>query len=116
MTCYKNVDIAKAAGLSVETVRKYKKDPEFNAVLSERRAGIVSAAVDKMSESLLSDVDVLQSIINDASVNPAVRVTAIHTKWSHLREWRTLLEFDKRLRVLELAKIGDYTRFDTGGR
>ncbi len=114
MTCYKNVDIAKAAGLSLETVRKYKKDPEFNAVLNERRAGIVSAAVDKMSASLLEDVDALQSIIKDAGVNPAVRVTAVNTKWTHLREWRTLLEFDKRLRALELANIGDFRRFDTG--
>lgn len=115
MTCYKVVDIARAAGLSPETIRKYKRDPAFNAVLNERRAAIVGAAVDRMNESILRDVDVLQEIINNPEVNPAVRVTAINTKWSHLREWRALLDFDDRLRALELANLGNSERFKPGG-
>ena len=114
MTCYKVVDIARVAGLSKETIRKYKRDPEFNAVLNERRAEIVGAAVDRMNESILCDVDVLQEIINNPEVNPAVRVTAINTKWSHLREWKSLLDFDSRLRALELANLGDIGRLRPG--
>jgi len=115
MTCYTLTDIAEAAGLSRETIRKYKRDPAFNAVLNERRAAIVGAAVDKMAGSILRDADVLQEIIDDCNVNPAVRVQAIGTKWSHLREWRALLDFDDRLRALELANLGDSERFRPGG-
>ena len=115
MSCYRVKDIAAAAGVSVTTVNRYKRDPAFNAVLNERRAAIVGAAVDRMNESILRDVDVLEEIIHNPEVNPAVRVTAINTKWSHLREWRALLDFDDRLRALEAANLGDYGRFGPGG-
>ena len=98
-------DIATASGLSERTVRRYKADPAFVAVLNERRAAIVGAAVDRMNESILKDTDVLQSIINDPAVNPAVRVTAINTKWSHLREWRAMLDFERRLSALESSEM-----------
>lgn len=116
LTCYKVVDIARAAGLSPETIRKYKRDPAFNAVLNERRAAIVGAAVDKMTGSILRDADVLQEVIDNPDVNPAVRVQAIGTKWSHLREWRALLDFDSRLRALELANLGENGRLGEGVR
>lgn len=112
---YKVKDIASAAGLAVSTVNKYKRDPAFMAVLNERRAAIVGAAVDKMNESILKDVDVLQEIIGDPEVNPAVRVTAINTKWSHLREWKAMIDFETRLRALEGANFSDLGRFQPGG-
>ena len=115
MTCYKNADIAEAAGVSVATIKRYKKDPEFNAVLNERRAAVVGAAVDRMVNTILNDVDVLQSIIDNDAVNPAVRVTAINTKWGHLREWQALINFDKRLRALESLNIADLSRLGAGG-
>ena len=116
MSCYRVKDIAAAAGVSVSTVNKYKRDPAFVAVLNERRAAIVGAAVDKMTASILRDADVLQEVIDNPHVNPAVRVTAINTKWSHLREWRALLDFDSRLRALELANLGENRKFGEGVR
>ena len=114
MSCYKVKDIAAAAGVSVATVNRYKRDPDFVAVLNERRAAIVGAAVDKMTASILRDADRLQEIIDNPDVNPAVRVQAIGTKWSHLREWRALLDFDDRLKALELAVLRDSERFGPG--
>lgn len=111
---YRVKDIAQAAGLAVSTINKYKRDPAFIAVLNERRSAIVGAAVDRMSESILKDADVLQSIISDPGVNPAVRVTAINTKWVHLREWKALIDFENRLRALEGAGFGDPERFKPG--
>ena len=111
---YKVKDIASAAGLAVSTVNRYKRDPAFVAILNERRAAIVGAAVDRMNESILQDADVLQSIISDPGVNPAVRVTAINTKWVHLREWKALIDFENRLRALEGAGFGDPERFKPG--
>ena len=115
LSCYKVKDIAKAAGLNVSTINKYKRDPAFMAVLNERRTVIVNAAVDKMTGTILKDTDVLQSIIDDESVNPAVRANAINTKWTHLREWKSLIDFESRLRTLESAGIGVFQRFEAGG-
>lgn len=111
---YKVKDIATAAGLAVSTINKYKRDPAFVAILNERRAAIVGAAVDRMNSSILNDVDVLQSVIDDEKVNPAVRVNAINTKWVHLREWKALIDFENRLRALEMAGFGDSERFKPG--
>lgn len=115
MTCYRNADIAAAAGLSIATIKRYKRDPEFNAVLNERRAEIVAAAVDKMTQSILHNADVLQEIIDNPDVNPAVRVQAIGTQWTHLRDWRALLDFDNRLRALETLNFTDMSRLGAGG-
>lgn len=115
MTCYKNADIAAAAGLSIATIKRYKRDPEFKAVLNARRAEIVGAAVDKMTGAILHNADVLQEIIDNPDVNPAVRVQAIGTQWTHLRDWRALLEFDERLRALESHNFTDMSRLRPGG-
>ena len=112
---YKVKDIAAAAGLSVSSVNRYKHDPAFVAILNERRAAIVGAAVDRMNESILNDVDVLQSVIDDEKVNPAVRVNAVNVKWVHLREWKALIDFETRLRALERTNLGDSARFRPGG-
>ena len=112
---YRSVDIAKAAGVSVTTVNRYKADPAFVAILNERRSEIVNAAVDKMNETILKDVSVLQKIIDNDEVNPAVRVNAINTKWSHLREWKSLIDFENRLRALESAGLGLFGAFQAGG-
>jgi hypothetical protein len=108
-------DIAEASGLSERTVRRYKADPAFLSVLNERRAAIIGAAVDQMTESILQDKDVLQSIIGDPAVNPAVRVAAINTKWSHLREWRAMIDFEKRLSALESSEMASNGLFRPGG-
>ena len=105
LTCFTVREIARKTGLSKTTVYKYKADPEFNAVLNERRAAIVQEAVNKMSASILTDVDVLQSIINDAGINPAVRISAINLKWSHLREWHETVDTDNRLKALERSEL-----------
>ena len=111
---YKVKDIAAASGLAVSTVGKYKRDPQFMSVLNERRAAIVRAAVDQMTGSILKDAEVLQSIIEDPKVNPAVRANAINTKWVHLREWKVLADFEDRLRALEGPKFSDPERFEPG--
>lgn len=111
---FKVKDIAASAGVSVSTVNKYSRDPDFMALLNERRAAIVSAAVDRMTETILDDAGILQRIIGDDTVNPAVRVTAISEKWRHLREWTALADFEKRLLSLERARNGDSRRFRPG--
>ena len=108
-------DIAAAAGLSVTTIKKYKHDPALMAILNERRAAIVCAAVDRMSESILNDVDVLQTIISDPAVNAGIRVNAINTKWVHLREWKSLIDFENRLKAIESAINADNGLFKPGG-
>lgn len=111
---FKVKDIAAEAGLALSTVNRLKRDPAFKSVLNERRSAIVSAAVDRMTGSILKDADVLQEIIDDPKVNPAVRANAVNVKWVHLREWKALVDFESRLRALETAGIGDPERFKPG--
>ena len=115
LTNFKVKDIAATAGVAVSTVNRYKNDPGFMAVLNERRAAIVGAAVDKMTESILKDADVLQEIIDDPKVNPAVRSNAINTKWVHIRQWKSMMDQETRLRAIERALFGDPERFEPGG-
>lgn len=115
LTNYKVKDIAAASGLALSTINKYKNDRAFMAALNERRSAIVEAAVDKMTNSILQDSEVLQQIITDPSVNAGIRVNAINTKWGHLREWKAVIDFEKRLKAIETALSGDFRRGDASG-
>ena len=85
---YKIKDIAEASGLSQRTVKRYKADPEFISVLNERRAAIIGAAVDRMTNSLWDDAGVLQEIIDNPSVNPADQIpSAASNRQRRLCRW-----------------------------
>lgn len=97
----KIVDIMKATNLSRGTIDKYRKDEEFQRILSERKAIYVEAAVTKMQASLSEGADTLQRIINNENVPPQVRVNAIQVLFSQCRNWTETADILKRLEALE---------------
>lgn len=97
----KIVDIMRATGLSRGTIDKYRKDEEFQKILSERKAIFVEAAVTKMQASLSEGADTLQRIINNEKVPPQVRVNAIQVLFSQCKSWTETADILKRLEVLE---------------
>lgn len=97
----KVVDIMKATNLSRGTIDKYRKDKEFQNVLSERKAVFIEAAVTKMQASLSEGADTLQRIINNEGVSPQVRVNAIQVLFSQCRNWTETADILKRLEALE---------------
>lgn len=99
----KTVDIARAAGISATTVRQYRKDPELQRVLNERKRDLVTAAVDNMRGFLKEGSDILIKIIRDDETPAQTRVNALNLLFTQLRDWMTTTEIQQRIEILEIA-------------
>ena len=108
LTNYRMTDIVRETGLSKNTAYKYKRDPEFQKVIQERKTAILQTAVNRMSRYMVQNVETLQAIAEDPEVNPAVRVSAINTIMTQLRGWLTTTELSERLTALEEAAKGRF--------
>lgn len=106
LTSYKLIDIAKVTGIGRETVRRLKNDPEFQAVLTERRSAMVSAAVDKMTAYMTEDVEILQEVIRDPKTSAQTKVNAISVLMGQLQSWTTTTDILRRLQAIERADLG----------
>lgn len=103
---FRTVDIIRESGLGKTTVYKLKNNPEFQAVIRQRKDAILQAAVSKMQSYIMDDVETIQAIINNPEVSPQVRINAVNVKWSHLREWVTTTDILKRLADLQGTPAG----------
>ena len=110
LTEYRIIDIARVTGLGRDTVRKYKNDPEFQAVLTERRSAMVSAAVDKMTSFMNEDIEILQTVIRDPETSAQTKVNAIQVMMNQLQSWTTTTDILRRLQALETAEFGERRR------
>lgn len=108
MNNYRIVDIVRETGLSKSTVYRYKNNSKFQKALHERKAAIVTAAVNRMRGYLLKDIDFLQHIIEDPNTTAQVKVYAVQTLMNQLRDWTTTADIMERLQ--ELQKEVDKTR------
>lgn len=106
LTEYKLIDIARVTGLGRETVRRYKNDPDFQAVLTERRSAMVSAAVDRMTAYMTEDVEILQAVIRDPDTSAQTKVNAIQVMMNQLQTWTTTTDILRRLQAIERADLG----------
>lgn len=107
LTHYRMVDVVKETGLSKNTVYKIRNNPEFQKVIRERKSAILRTAVNRMQNYLTNDIAILQEIIEDPETPKQVRVNAINTKWSQLREWSTTVDIIRRLENLENNTSGN---------
>lgn len=98
---FRAVDVMRETGLSKTTVYKIRNNPEFRKVIRERKEAILKTAVNKMQSLMLSDVEALQAIIEDPETPRQVRINAINTKWTHMKEWVTTTDIMKRLEALQ---------------
>lgn len=100
----KVVDIMTETRLSRSTIQRYRDDPEFQRLLTERKAEYVKAAVNKMQAFLSEGVDVLQDIITDEGTSSQVKVNAIQTLFNQCRSWTETVDILERLKALEDAE------------
>ena len=107
LTEYKVIDIVRITGLSKTTIYKYKNDPAFQAVLTERRSAMVSSAVDRMTQYMNENVEALQSVIRDPETSAQTKVNAIQS-------WTTTTDILRRLQALEDAEFDVFGRFKGG--
>lgn len=98
---FRMVDVMKETGLSKKTCYKIRNDPEFQKIIRERKEAILKTAVNKMQSYMLSDAEALQAIIEDPETPRQVRINAINTKWTHLKEWSTTTDIMKKLEELQ---------------
>ena len=98
---FRMTDIMKETGLAKNTVYKIRNDPEFQKVIRERKDAILKTAVNKMQGYLTKDVEILQKIIEDPETSPQVKINAIQTLMSQLRDWTTTTDIVKRREELK---------------
>ena len=98
---FRMVDVMKETGLSKNTVYKIRNNPEFQKVIRERKEAILKTAVNKMQGYLTKDVEILQEIIEDPETSAQVKINAIQTLMSQLRDWTTTTDIIKRLEALQ---------------
>lgn len=100
----KTVDLMNELNLSRNTIKRYKKDPELQQIVQERRAELVTAAVAQMQDYLSEGVQALIDIIHDPDTPAQTRVNAIQLIFNQCRDWMTTTDLQKRLAVLEDAE------------
>lgn len=108
---FRMVDVMKETGLSKKTCYKIKNDPNFQQVIRERKEAILKTAVNKMQSYMLSDAEALQAIIEDPETPRQVRINAINTKWTHMKEWTTTVDIQKELEALRNTSGNGSTPF-----
>lgn len=110
----KVAEVCQAAGFSRTKYYELKRDPDFLAVLRERRDAMIEAAVAAMRENFLKDVQILQQIAEDDGVSPQIRVNAISVQLSALREWVNITDLQARLEALEMARNDSFSTVEGG--
>ena len=105
LTEFRMTDIARKTGLSKTTVYKYKDDPDFQSVLTDRRSAMVSAAVDRMTAYMTEDVEILQAVIRDPDTSAQTKVNAIQVMMNQLQTWTTTTDILRRLQAIERSDM-----------
>ncbi|MBQ6519728.1 MAG: hypothetical protein IJI14_13480 [Anaerolineaceae bacterium] len=109
---YRVTDIAKAAGISRGTVYKLRRDSEFMTAISDRKAAIVEAAVNRMTGYMIKNVETLQKIADDPEEKSQVRINAINLMATQQREWMIVSDLQKRVMALEATPVAVIEQFE----
>lgn len=104
LTSYKPAEIMKLTGISKTKYYRLKRDPDFQRILTQRRAEIIKEAVLKMESYLTEDVEILQGIIRKEDTSDQVKINGINLLMSQLNQWKSTTEILDRLQALEDAQ------------
>lgn len=104
LTSFKPVEVQRTAGISKAKYYRLKADPEFMAVVAERRGLLVKEAVLKMERYLSEDVEILQSIIRDPETKDQVKINAIQLLMNQLSGWKQITDLMERIEALEYSQ------------
>lgn len=100
----KTSQIAKQTGLSQRTIERYKKDPELQTILRDRRAEMFKEVTDALHEILIPAARELHKIVNDPDVAAQTKVYAINSAYQQYRSMTEIADIQARLKALEDAK------------
>lgn len=97
-------EAAAAVGVNPKTIYNRMDDREFDAEYAAAKADIIRQAVFSINSKLSDAVNAIVGIMNDSSVNPAVRLQAAQTVLNHAGKFAERLEIDERKAAGKRAK------------
>lgn len=95
------VDAAKATGISCPTVSRYVADPVFQAALRDAQDATLGQITLRMTDGSNAALDLLQSVMADQGIAPAVRVRAALGWLDAAWKARELHDIEQRIAELE---------------
>jgi hypothetical protein len=96
-------DAARVAGVGEKTLRRWMREPQFNAQYLQARREGVSQAVARMQQATGAAGTVVLRLMTDANVPAAVRLRAAECVFTHAMKGIELEDVEVRLSELERA-------------
>lgn len=94
---------AKASGTAERTLRRWMNDPAFALALRDAEASALDQTTRRLLGLHTSATDVLQSLMEDTAIAPAIRLRAATSALELLLKIRELRNVEGRLLALEAA-------------
>ena len=91
--------VADEIGVSKRTVRRWSREPAFQAALTTAREQLLNQVVEQLKVGALRAVAEIQNALGDE--NPQIRLRAADRLLSHTLRAVELVEHEQRLRTLE---------------
>lgn len=76
LTCKSLTDAANQSGISIRTLQRLRKKPEFQELVKQTKKDLFQACIDRSQAASIKALEVLNSIMDDESANDSSRVSA----------------------------------------
>lgn len=97
---------AENAGVSYTTLRRYRKNPEFQEVLQETKKALFGEAMQKAQSYSLDAIETLQAIHKNSALNESARVSAAKGILELGTQLHTMESIESELAELRKAVMG----------
>jgi len=101
-------DAARAVGISVSTLLRWMKEPEFKAAYREARRIAFGQSVARLQQAASAAVSILLKVMVDPATPPATKVKAVDSVLDHAARAIEIEDLDARLTDLE--RIAESTK------
>jgi transposase-like protein len=99
---HRNIDeVARAVGIAPNTLRRWMKQPEFDAAYLEAKREAYSQSIARLQGALSAAVSTLLKVMLDPSTPAATKVRAIGIVLDHAKKAMEIEDIQARLTVLE---------------
>lgn len=98
---------AENAGISYTTLRRYRKNPEFQAILQETKKALFGEAMQKAQAYSLDALETLQAVHKNPVLNESARVSAAKGILELAIQLHSMEAIESELAELRKAVMGD---------
>lgn len=105
-------EICQDAEISKTKYYALKSDPDFQAVLRERKDMAISAGLEALRGHFLRDIEILQEIAENPETAPQVRINAVSVSLQQLSSWISTVDLAERVAALENARNDGFETFE----